>query len=305
MNAPFRHAAWPVLSALFAASASAQSVAWLEPQAFETKPNQPLTLSWFRTNAPPPPKQDSPEPWPENSCRWFFVRVAGTQENRDSIPALPVLPTPIIADPAPGAAPSAPANNQPGSSAIWSFTTPGTAMIGLDLRPTIESVEAEDFRKFLEAHAAPSCLALLDAHADDEPLRIKRLESTKAFIQVLDAQGQRVEAGASETPASKSGQHVEVRTLMDPTAAAIGSDIPCRVYEKGDAVAGGRLIATHVATSVAQSIIADAKGIASFRLSDSGEWRLEFHHAEALKDSPEAPIVLYSATLVFQAGGAK
>ncbi len=177
-------------------------------------------------------------------------------------------------------------------------------MIGLDLRPSIESIDPAAFRAFLESHAAPSCLTLLD-RVDDAPLRVKRLESTKAFIQVLDAQGKPVESGASETPASKSGQHVEVRTLMDPTAAAIGSDIPCRVYEKGDAVAGGRILATHVATNITQSAIADAKGIVSFRLSDLGEWRLEFHHAEALKDDPEASLVLYSATLTFNAGGAK
>lgn len=299
MNALLRHAAWLAIAAFFALPASAQTTARLQPQSFHVLIGQPLTLSWQRTG----PSQ--PEPWPENSCRWFFARVAGTQENRDSIPASPAPPAPANASPVPDDAPAAPPNNQTNPSAIWTFDKPGTAMVGLDLRPSIELIEPATLRAFLESHAAPTCLALLEHAGDDALLRIKRLESAKTFIRVFDALGQPVESGASETPASKSGQHVEVRTLMDPTAAAIGSDIPCRVYEKGDAVAGGRLLATHVATNTTQSVIADAKGIVNFRLSDPGEWRLEFHHAEALKDDPEASLVLYSATLTFNAGGAK
>jgi hypothetical protein len=172
--------------------------------------------------------------WPENP-RWFFVRLAGTQDNRSADE---------------GAAPQA------GLPTVTP-AVPGVAMIGLDLQETIEAWTAG---QFAPASAYPGGVA-----------RVRVLRSATALLRVQNAEGSPVH---DTTATSKSGQNVEIRPLMDPTTMLPGSDLPVRVYVQGVAAPYASVAAAHRLSGLRFEVNADAKGIAILPVTEAGDWTI-------------------------------
>jgi uncharacterized GH25 family protein len=98
---------------------------------------------------------------------------------------------------------------------------------------------------------------------------------------------------------SKSGLAAEIRPQFDPTAAPVGSDLPLTVYVDGDKCPGAKIQATSLSTGQTTTMTASPSGSAHFAVTDTGVWRVEFHHLQA-PPSGGAEWVLYSATLTFE-----
>lgn len=203
---------------------------------------------------------------------WFFVRHAGTQENRGAEDA-----------PKPGV----------DRGVRVPLRGAGVAMIGVDVKPGVEEWEGERLKEF--AARAGSKEAAVEGNT-----RVRRLVSATTLVRVDGEDGAAERDG---TAVSKSGQQVEIRALMDPTATPAGGDMAVRVYVRGEAEKNGAVTAVHVESGTRQEVLADAKGIAGFRMDRGGEWRVEFHVLRALKED-EAAWMAASATLTFLAPAA-
>lgn len=164
------------------------------------------------------------------------------------------------------------------------------------------------------------------APGDGDAVRVRRVESMKTHVRVIEAaeradkdagsgsadgagdarrgrepRAAGVARGAREDdPAgvvmSKSGQAVEIRLMADPHALALGSDVPVRVYLAS--WGGAKLWATPDG-GAPQELVTDSGGIARFKLSQAGVWRIECHHAEPIK-SDAADWMLRSGTVTFE-----
>jgi len=226
----------------------------LSPDRFETSPSQPITLSF-----PSPSQARVP------AISWFFVRLAGTQENRDST--------------------NAPPPNPDGTLPV-TLALSGIALIGLDLAPETMQWDPETFAAF-----AKSC-----GDGDRCPTgasTVERRISAATLVRVsADADG---EAESDSTAMSKAGLAAEVRPLMDPTVLGVGSDLPLRFYIDGEAIIAVRVTATHKATGTTRSSVTDAKGMAFFRIDHAGPWTVEFHTLAALT-APTDPNPVWRAT---------
>lgn len=216
--------------------------------------------------------------WPTERIDWLFIRSPGEQQNREDVgPAEPR-----------------------GDSINVTPARPGVTMIGLDTRPGVVNVFGKRLRAFAERVALdPSHERALAGIDEATPVRVRRVESAKTLIRVPDPDGR--PASHSAIAQSKTGQKVEIRALADPTTVPVGSDLPVKAYLHGDKLVGAKALATCVATGKTQAAITDSTGACHFTLTDSGAWRIEFHHAEPLEKAPDADWVIYSATLTFEA----
>jgi len=234
----------------------------LTPDRFTTTPTTPIALSYPSSAASTFPAAPS----------WFFIRLAGTQENRD--------------------ASNTPAATRDGT---LSLTLPlaGVALMGLDLAPQTSQWTLDVLHAF----------ALSTGHADLCPTAAATVEhriSAATLVRVTTDSG---EARPDATATSKSGLAAEIRPLMDPTTLGVGSDLPLRLYVDGEAVADARITASHAATATTRSASTDARGIASIRIDHPGPWTLEFHTLTPLTDpaDPHPRWRAASASLTFSA----
>lgn len=241
---------------------------------------------------------------------WFFYRVAATQENRDSALLMNAAEKPGEGAPATGAKPGAPAGQEKAGDAdkkgeartmavTFRADTPGGAMAGCDFTPRIERVEAGELRVFLKgvltAAAYEEVAGSLPAQGE---VRVRRVETVKAFLRIA---GEDPAAPSdTQTPTSKAGQVNELRFLFDPTRAAVGSDVPLRVFMNFDKVALARVTVACDEAKVSQPVETDATGTATFTVSHEGVWRVEAHHARAIKGDADADLALWSATAIFR-----
>lgn len=214
-------------------------------------------------------------PWPESQrVAWLFVRVSGTQENRDA----QTLGS-IDADGArrvmPGAA--------------------GVALVGCDLVPSSEMWTAD------QANAFARVCGEEDLCFKDNIL-VHHSISAACLTQVAAAPGDQARFRSNTAATGKSGQASEIRPLMDPLAIE-GGDLAFRVYVGGEAVPRAAIRAVHVESGVVQSVQADAKGIGVVRVDLPGAWRLEFHTITAIPDSQVESWQATSCTLTFSARG--
>jgi hypothetical protein len=215
--------------------------------------------------------------WPTETIHWLFVRAPGMQENRENVG--PADPKDDFID--------------------VTLTKPGVTMVGRDTKPTVTNVTGEKFKAFLTRTAPEETQKdVLAGIADEDKARVRRIESTKTLVRVLDADGK--PPSHSAVAQSKTGQAVEIRALADPTLVAIGSDLPVRAYVDGDTRTGVKMLATCVATGKTQEALTDSSGSCHFRISDPGVWRIEFHDARPLENDADADWVVYSATLTFE-----
>jgi hypothetical protein len=204
--------------------------------------------------------------WPA-SIDWFFVRLAGTQENRGREDA----PTPA-----------------PDGTLRVPLAQAGAAMIGVDLPPRTMEWPAQ----FLSDFAAR---AGRDDICPAEPCPVRFLSSATTLVRAEGA------APPDEgTPTGKSGQQVEIRPLIDPTFAAPPGVLPLRVYLQGEGVSGAVVRATHVPTGRTATVRTDAKGIAEVSVDKPGRWRLEVRIIKPLVDE-DAAYLAACGTLTFEA----
>ena len=253
------------------ARAPAQSVGYLLPDRFEVAPGAQVAVALERSSA----GALRPVAWPRRDVAWLFVRAAGAQLN---------LEEPKLGGP-------------DGESVLVELAEPDVAMIGMDRRPWVESVPGAGFREFLERELAPSALpAEWKSHAASDVVRVRRVESAKLLVRVARTVGGDREA--SVTASSKSGQRTEIRPLVDPTAMAVGSDLPLRVSWSDSAEVDARIVARQVSAGVAQ-VASTQKGTGWLTVTAPGRWQVEIHRAKWLASDPDADWELESATLCF------
>jgi len=263
-----------VLAAAGSSLAAAQSVKYLSPDKYQAHVGEQLRLHVEAGDALKPQRVA----WPAEIIDWLYVRAAGTQENLHKERVQPARP-------------------QDDFLAV-TLSHPGVALIGFDTRPAVTPVAGRDLQAFVTRYVEPASLpSPRPRFPSTATLNVRRVESTKALVRVQAEDGER---SHSATAQSKSGQAVEIRPLADPTMATVGNDLPVRVYIGGGKKAGVRLLATSVAAGKTQQIVTDASGAAHFRVTHPGLWRVEFHHAQPLKDDPAADWAIYSATLTFE-----
>lgn len=224
---------------------------------------------------------------------WFFVRVAGTQENADDPPPA-----------APGAGAGAPQ-----TSAV-AVVHAGVTMIGADFRPRVIEVAAEEFRALLETAATDEVRSAVEKDLPAErPVRVRHIASAKALVSAREADGKAPAIDAA-TATSKAGQVAEIRLLNDPMGAGPGDEIQIRTYASSSAAGDARVRAWRIADGEGKAdagagaveFTTDSSGIGRFTVSAAGVWRIEFHSVRGLKDDAEADVEVQSATVIFRAG---
>ncbi len=207
--------------------------------------------------------------WDDARISWTLLRIAGTQENSDL----------------------APRSDEKGPPGSVKINTDGAAVIGVDWKPLVVTIDAAVLRKFAKDHAD----AELPETAKGD-LAVRLVESAKTVVRTSGAEQER-----SANVTEKTGQLVEIRPLFDPSGIAVGSDIPVVTYAGGGRAKNARVIATHIASGEKQEVRTNSSAIGTFKLDKAGEWRVEFHQLTAAKDAPDgAQWVVSSATLTFE-----
>lgn len=260
---------------LTAAVAAGQQARFAEPAAAAVAQGDPVSLALVDA--------DGARPWTEHQAEYFLARTAWSQENRDVVPLAPL---------------------SRGLEATWVADEPGVLLLGADLVPREETVGVGSFASFIErvlpATRRRALDGLLVADDPEGTVIVRRVESCKALV--------RVEAGDAEPVSiatSKTGQVVEIRPLMDPTAIVPGGDLAVRVYSRVPGPADGLVIATNVTTGETVRARTNETSLAVIPIGNAGRWRLEFHAIEPLEDAAEddaegtAEWAVHTATLTF------
>jgi hypothetical protein len=250
--------------ALGLSPAAAQSVMYLGPQTYQARVGERLRLHVDTGRGLAVQRAE----WPTDRVAWFLVRAGGTQQNRDRV--------------------------QPERAGEGFVTVPldhvGVTLIGMDAKPRVTDLPAQDFRTLLTAHVG-------DGAPRTGSVRVRRIESAKTLVRVLADQAVPAHSAIAQ---SKTGQAAEIRPLADPTMVKAGSDLPVRVYVDGSKKARVRVSATSVAAGKTYEFVTDATGAGHFRVTHPGVWRIEFCHVEPLANDQQADWALYCATLTFQ-----
>ena len=221
--------------------------------------------------------------WP-TGFDWLFVRVRGGQTNLRDV-------RPDDAGKAAGEG-----KGSEGDVATLRLSEAGITLLAADAHPRVETLSARAWSTWTAARLGPDH-APSPPGAEPGPVRVRRLESTKALARVLGADGWRPN---SATAQSKTGQRAEIRPLADPTSVRVKADLPLRIYLPVEQRSGTKVIARHVASSREQSFLTDGGGTGFFTVSLSGLWTIEAHSAHPLEDDPDADWEVFSATLVFE-----
>ncbi len=242
-----------------AVAAQAQTVRFLVPDTHGPAPNAPLTISLEADRAP--------APWPQDRCEWLFVKGSGRIANRHD-----VVP------------------DQPASEAVTiTASANGVTLVGLELRPVIESIPRETLMKSL-----PGLVADVPPLPNREVIRVRRRESLSTHLRVEP------NGGHSPVATQKNGLNVEMRAMFDPTMATPGSDLPVRVYADGSGASGIRIHAECLDGGAATIVIADGAGIAYLPITHTGRWRIQAHTARPAPPGSDFDITLYSSTMTFE-----
>ena len=225
--------------------------------------------------------------WPTERVEHFFARTAWTQENRDTLAAGKAGETP---------APLGIDSDE--TIAVWPAALPGVLMLGCDFAPRLETVSAESFRTFVDRVLPASRRTAMGPIPSEGEVALRRVESAKALVEV-EAAGERPVSIAT----SKTGQVVEIRLLMDPLHAEVGSDIAVRVYSEIPGPKEGVVIATNTTTGEVTRVLTNDSATANITVSAPGRWRVEFH-AVVLEESGDADWAVHTATVTFDVAGA-
>lgn len=267
------HLAWLGAALVLGAAAGVQGqgAEYLWPDAFQARVGDTVTLSVQREDAGAGPGMLRAGSWPER-FEWFFIRVAGIQDNRTAVATV--------------GGPDAPA------AAAVALETPGVTMFALDWEPEVLTMDGQALARLVASRTTAK-----ERPRVDRPVRVRHIRSAKALVRVRAMGAQPPDAA---TAVSKSGQAVEIRPIFDPTVAMVGSDVGIRLYA-GDSIAGAKATAVHVPTGRVQEVSTNDKGIGNIRITGPGAWRVRFQHAAPVAGDPEADWVLHTATLTFEA----
>ncbi len=260
------------------AIATAQSVSYLTPGHYTARVGDTLPVRITQGAA----ARATPVAWPAADLKWFMIRGGDTQQNHHAVNPSPSDPQVV---------------NVPLQHA-------GVTLIALDADRVETAVDSNALQQFIADHIAPAQIPAEFKHvtASDLP-RIRRVVSSKTLVRVSSADG---ESGPpSEMAIAKTGQRAEIRLMIDPTYTKVGSDIPIKAYIDAGGAGKVQFQATHVPTGKTQTFIANQGGAGYFRMSDAGEWRVEFHDIRPARKDPDADWLLSSATLTFEAQEAK
>ncbi len=242
-------------TAAFSVQCLAQQLHPLTPEHFHTKVGEQLKLRLSTWDA-----NLASVPWNSSSIKWFFVRVAASQENRDTI---------------------APAEGS-SSSASFAIDRAGAALIGIDFKP----VEAKVSRKELTDRFHLKAIRL---PAEGSSLEI--IESSSALVVVGTD-------GSHSAASSKAALKAEIRPLMDPTALFSGDELAVKFYVEGDKVPGAALTARNIRTGEEIEFSTDANGLCNIKLTSVGIWRLACAYLQPSVKS--ASPKLFLSTLTFE-----
>lgn len=265
-----------LLLAALGAAAHGQTARFVEPAEASVAVGETVSLSLL--------EGDNSATWTDEGVEYFLARTAWTQDNRDAVSV---------------------AEGSGGRAAGWTADKPGVLLLGVDLAPRTETVEAAAFEAFVRRVLPASRRGALDGLLDDagaHTVTLRRVESGKALARVAS---EGVEPTSIAT--SKTGQAVEIRPLMDPMALGLGSDLPVRVYSSVPGPGDGVVIATNTTTGDVIRAQTNETSLAVVRIEKSGRWRVEFHAIEpgtAHGDDPEhnpegADWIVHTATLTF------
>jgi hypothetical protein len=238
---------------------------FLQPDSFRVDAHKPFALRFGDADG-------RPVAWRNDRVRWAFARVAATQTNAD--------------------APTLDKSGQPTAT----LDHAGIAVVGIDLQPRDLTIDAAELRKFIADRG--SIAEGAEIPEDAGQLRIRHVETFKTIIRC----GQK---GAEEGPSEAMGeatQAAEIQLVLDPTALTLPSDLLIRISAHSDEVEDQRLFATHIPTGRTVQCTSAEEGYAHISLDAPGPWRLEFHHLAAAPPGEDPPLVLYSATVTFNAG---
>jgi hypothetical protein len=213
--------------------------------------------------------------WPAERIHHFFARTAWTQENRDTLAG----------------------DGEDGLTAGWTAELPGVMVLGCDLSPRVEVVTASSFSAFVGRVLPSSRRAAFGALPAAGEVSVRRVESAKALVRVEAAGEQPVSIATSKT-----GQAVEIRPLMDPTALAPGGDLLLKIYAAIPGPAAGVVLATNTTTGESLSVETDDSASANLTIPSAGRWRVEFHAVMPIEDE-DAQWLIHTATLTFDVVG--
>lgn len=250
----------------------AQHALFLTPSEARARAGTPVELHTVTTVAA--------MPWPADRTAHFFARTAWTQDNRDRLDA---------------------PEGQP-AAAAWVADRPGVLMLGIDLAPRVETIEADVFAAFVAHAFSPGAFGIAPAaEGAGAPIDVLRIECAKALVWVEPdgpADGPPGDTMPDSIATSKTGQPVEIRPLMDPTRLPPSSDLPVRVYASLEGATPGWVIATNATTNESVRTPVDSSLVAHIGLPSAGRWRLEFHALRAL-DGAGPSYEQHTATLTF------
>jgi hypothetical protein len=263
-----------VARAVAADGASSLGPVVLLPARFEARAGETLQVR-LRDGA------DAGLAWGDHPTTWTFVRAAGTQENRDTLPGADA--------------------KDPAGAASIPLTTPGATMIGVEFAPRTVRMSREDLDRALQALVTDADRQkVLDAAPQGKPLSVRVTAGAKSLIRVLTPEGT-APATDAQTPGSKSGQFNEIRVLLDPLASLVGGDISVRFHADYDKAAKARASATNLDSGKAQPLTSDASGIALFHMDEPGPWRVTFTTARPAPKGDNVDVIVYSGSLTFAA----
>lgn len=266
-----------------AAAASAQSVMYITPEHPEVATGESVVVAAEKTAG-------QRIAWPADRLTWMFVRHGGGQWNYDSATA--------VAEP-----------GQEGP--VITLEGLDSAMVGVEFAPRDETLDGKALVAWAKQNIAAGNLPPgLDTLEQAGEVIVRRVESAKTFVRARgDGEQRRGSRPArSATTTDKSGQAVEIRPLMDVTAATTPTDMPVRMYAFGDGAKRCQLRVVHVPTGEEQVLAADDKAIAFVRLERPGVYRMEFHAMKAYtppdipeegKPASKAAWTLHSGTATF------
>lgn len=247
-----------------ALAAAAQTARSLEPEAHTVAPGSTIRLQLRTADT-----KAAPETFDQDRVAWFFLRGDGTQENMERVPMDPKAPGTILLP----------------------QQRPGMYIVGMDLKPRVEEVDAASLAAFAKARS--------DDEAFEGPeagkVRLRRSESFKTLIRVGD---KNQEFAGAAVAIGEGMQAAEIRLLMDPTALVLPSDLGIGVSLKGRELEETRVLVTCLATGKTREVEVEEE-TGHFRLTEPGRWRLEFHHLVPSHDDG-ADYDLTSATLTFE-----
>lgn len=188
--------------------------------------------------------------WPP-SVSALFWRAGDLQENRDTLRPEP-----------------------PNSDAVTiPFAGSDVVMVGMTLPARDAIAPGAELRALLPPDSPL-------AGAIEGQVAVRDVRTCKTLVRVGAAT-------PSVIALSKTTQPVELRPLIDPTHARIGSDVAFRLYVNGTAIPRARVVAVQRESGARADLVTDPIGACHFTITRAGEW-LVVGYAVTREDS-DAP----------------